>query len=174
MRAQLRDGTMIPIGLLNAFDEPLVQGKDADAPAPAGSIPALSAGVEAWKPLFEAMKLTAAEVGAIGPDVCGPDAAAAEAMLRADPAYAKALDDMAASRKALGRSTFEITYVRAYNKVRRCDGFAPGDVTQKLLATACVGLTASPVLRAQLWQRGFKVDTYKYCYPLEKPKLPKL
>jgi len=23
----------------------------------------------------------------------------------------------------------------------------------------------------QLWQRGFRVDTYKYCYPLEKPKL---
>ena len=128
VRAQLREGTMIPLGLLNAFDEPLVQGKDADAPAPAGAIPALSAGVAAWKPLFEAMKLTPAEVGAIGPDVCGPDADANEAMLRADPAYAKALDDMAASRRALGRSTFEITYVRAYNKVRPpiCDATPRG------------------------------------------------
>jgi hypothetical protein len=108
------------VGLLNAFDEPLTQGKDGDAPAPAGAVPALSAGVAAWKPLFEEMKLTALEVGAIGPDVCGPDAAAAEAMLREDPAYAQALDTMAASRKALGRTSFEITYVKGFNKVRSC------------------------------------------------------
>ena len=138
VRAQLREGTLIPVGLLNAFDEPLIQGKDGDAPAPAGAVPALSAGVAAWKPLFEAMKLTPAEVGAIGPDVCGPDADAAEAMLREEPEYAKALDNMAASRRALGRSTYEITYVKGFNK---------------------------------LWQRGFRVDTYKYCYPQEKPKL---
>ena len=117
VRAQLRDGTMIPVGLLTPFDPPLIQAVDAAAPAPAGAIPPLSAGVGPWKELFTAMKLSAAEVGAIGPDVCGPDAEANEAMLRQDEAYAKALDAMAASRRQLGRATFEITYVKAFDKV---------------------------------------------------------
>ena len=118
MRAQLREGTLIPPGLVNSFDPPLVQGVDADAPAPAGAIPTLAAGVEPWRALFKALKLSALEVGAIGPDVCGPDAEAAEAMLRADPEYATALDAMAASRRQLGRGSYEINYVKAFTKVR--------------------------------------------------------
>ena len=118
MRAQLREGTLIPPGLVNSFDPPVVQGVDAEAPAPAGAIPALSAGVAPWKALFQSLKLSALEVGAIGPDVCGPDADAAEAMLRQDPEYAAALDAMAASRKQLGRGSYEINYVKAFTKAR--------------------------------------------------------
>ena len=118
MRAQLREGTLIPPGLVNSFDPPVVQGVDAEAPAPAGAIPALSAGVAPWRALFQSLKLSALEVGAIGPDVCGPDADAAEAMLRQDPEYAAALDAMAASRKQLGRGSYEINYVKAFTKAR--------------------------------------------------------
>ena len=126
MRAQLREGTLIPPGLVNSFDPPLIQGVDADAPAPAGAIPTLAAGVEPWRALFKALKLSALEVGAIGPDVCGPDAAAAEAMLRADPEYATALDAMAASRRQLGRGSYEINYVKAFTKVRELFGVQMG------------------------------------------------
>lgn len=118
VRAQLREGALIPPGLVNAFEAPPVQGVDAAAPSAAGSVPALSAGVGAWRDLFTAMKLNAAEVGAIGPDVCGPDAAANEAMLRQDEAYSKALDAAAQSRLQFGRGTFEINYVKAFDKVR--------------------------------------------------------
>ena len=80
--AQLGAGAKsLPPGLGNDFALPPLGGADAAGPAPAGAIPAPGAPVAEWRELFTKLKLSSTEVAAIGPDVCGPDAAANVAML---------------------------------------------------------------------------------------------
>jgi hypothetical protein len=163
LKAQINKD-VLPNGLGNDFPMPRVGVVDGAAPAAAGAIPGAGATAAEWKAAFIAIGLRPGDLAVLGPDVCGPDEAANIAMLsqaRAarslevctcvhvvcvltivllrrvqDPELASAISKLAESKAQLGRTSYEVSYARAFEKARGSHSHTHAH-THKPLRSAC-------------------------------------
>lgn len=100
----------IPPGLAADFPEPRVGGKDGDAPAAPGQIPARDADVAAWKACFAKLGLRNSDLAVLGPLLLSGSEAEAEAKLRADDDLRPTVERFASAKKQLARTSYEVQF----------------------------------------------------------------
>jgi hypothetical protein len=120
-RAAPGKGDTLVKAYANPFPAAPLGGVDAEAPGPAGGVPpgGAAAGAAAWRAAFDRLGLRPSELALLGPDVICGDEAAAVAMLREDAVLAKALDELEAQKALLTRTSYEVPYGRAFDKLAR-------------------------------------------------------
>lgn len=120
-RAAPGKGDALVRAYANPFEAALLGGVDAAAASPPGSsvAPPPGAGASAWLAAFAALGLRPAELVLLGPFVMGPDVEANVATLRSDAGLAARFDKLAPVMAQLGRTSFEVPFARAFDRLQR-------------------------------------------------------
>jgi Peroxidase len=114
-------GGILPPGVTNDFPEPSLGCQDGTVAATQTLVPAAGASVAEWRACFEALRLGVADLAVLGPDLIqGTDA---YALLSADPDVKKYLDRFESSKAVPGRTSYELAFARAVNKLQALGNF---------------------------------------------------